>query len=60
MLLLQKQGRNSGTKNSQKIKKGFPEIQEKIKILDWRSFVIWECETKNIENLRDKIIDVFN
>ena len=36
------------------------EIQEKIKILDWRSIVIWECETKNIENLRDKIIDVFN
>ena len=36
------------------------EIQEKIKILDWRSVVIWECETKNIENLRDKIIDVFN
>ena len=36
------------------------EIQEKIKILDWRSVVIWECETKNIENLRDKIIDVFS
>ncbi len=36
------------------------EIQEKIKNLDWRSIVIWECETKNIENLRDKIIDVFN
>ena len=36
------------------------EIQEKIKILDWRSVVIWECETKNIENLREKIIDVFN
>jgi len=36
------------------------EIQEKIKILDWRTVVIWECETKNIENLRDKIIDVFN
>ena len=36
------------------------EIQEKIKILDWRSVVIWECETKNLENLRDKIIDVFS
>ena len=36
------------------------EIQEKIKILDWRTVVIWECETKNIENLRDKIIDVFS
>ena len=35
-------------------------VQEKIKILDWRSVVIWECETKNIENLRDKIIDVFS
>ena len=36
------------------------EIQDKIKNLGWRSVVIWECETKNIENLRDKIIDVFN
>ena len=36
------------------------DIQEKIKNLDWRSVVIWECETKNIENLRDKIIDVFS
>ena len=41
-------------------KKRDSEIQEKIKILDWRSVVIWECETKNIEDLRDKIIDVFN
>ena len=41
-------------------KKRDSEIQEKIKNLDWRSVVIWECETKNIENLRDKIIDVFN
>ena len=41
-------------------KKRDSEIQEKIKILDWRSVVIWECETKNIENLRDKIIDVFS
>ena len=36
------------------------EIQDKIKNLDWRSVVIWECETKNIENLRDKIIDLFS
>ena len=41
-------------------KKRDSEIQEKIKILDWRSVVIWECETKNIGNLREKIIDVFN
>ena len=26
-------------------KKRDSEIQEKIKILDWRSVVIWECET---------------
>ena len=36
------------------------EFQDKIKNLDWRSVVIWECETKNIGNLREKIIDVFN
>ncbi len=36
------------------------EIQDKIKNLDWRSVVIWECETKNMENLREKIIDVFS
>ena len=36
------------------------EIQDKIKNLNWRSVVIWECETKNMENLRDKIIDVFS
>ena len=36
------------------------EIHEKIKNFNWRSVVIWECETKNMENLRDKIIDVFN
>ena len=41
-------------------KKRDSEIQEKIKILDWRSFVIWECETKNLENLRDKIVDIFS
>ena len=36
------------------------QIQEKIKNIDWRSVVIWECETKNIENLKDRIIDIFN
>ena len=36
------------------------EIHEKIKNLNWRSVVIWECETKNMEDLRDKIIDVFS
>ena len=41
-------------------KKRDSEIQEKIKILDWRSVVIWECETKNIENLRDKIVYIFS
>ena len=33
-------------------------IQNKIKNLNWRYIVIWECETKNMENLRYKIIDV--
>ena len=36
------------------------EIQENIKNIKWRSVVIWECETKNIDNLKEKIIDVFN
>jgi len=36
------------------------EIQDKIKNLDWRSVVIWECETKNIDNLRDKIVNIFS
>ena len=36
------------------------QIQEKIKNIDWRSIVIWECETKNIENLKGIIIDIFN
>ena len=36
------------------------QIQEKIKNIDWRSVVIWECETKNIENLKERIIDIFN
>ena len=36
------------------------EIQENIKNIEWRSVVIWECETKDIENLRGKIFDIFN
>ena len=36
------------------------EIQENIKNIEWRSVVIWECETKDIENLRGKIINIFN
>nr|ABE10743.1 DNA mismatch endonuclease vsr [uncultured Prochlorococcus marinus clone ASNC1092] len=35
------------------------EIQEKIKNIGWESVIIWECETKNIENLKGKIIDNF-
>ena len=31
------------------------EIQDKIKNLDWRSVVIWECETKTEEILNSKI-----
>ena len=33
---------------------------EILSSLGWKIIIIWECETKNIENLRDKIIDVFN
>ena len=36
------------------------EIQDKIKNLDWRSVVIWECETKNFDNLRDRIVNIFS
>ena len=36
------------------------EIQKNIKNIEWRSLVIWECETKNIENLKGIIIDIFN
>ena len=36
------------------------QIQEKIKNIDWRSVVIQEYETKNIENLKGRIIDIFN
>ena len=33
------------------------EIQEKIINIGWQYVVIWECETKNIDNLREKLID---
>ncbi len=33
------------------------EIQEKIKNIGWKSVVIWECETKKVDNLREKLID---
>ena len=33
------------------------EIQEKIKNIGWLSVVIWECETKKVDNLREKLID---
>ena len=33
------------------------EIQEKIKNIGWQSVVIWECEIKNVENFREKLID---
>ena len=33
------------------------EIQEKIKNIGWQSVVIWECETKNIDDLKEKLID---
>ena len=41
-------------------KKRDSEIQEKIKNLNWRSVVIWECETKNIDNLRERIVNIFS
>ena len=36
------------------------EIQEKIKNLDWRSVVIWECETRSFDDLRKRIINIFS
>ena len=36
------------------------EIQEKIKNLDWRSVVIWECEIKNKISLERKLRNLFN
>ena len=34
--------------------------QENLSSKGWKIIIVWECETKNIENLRDKIIDVFS
>ena len=36
------------------------EIQEKIKNIEWRSIVIWECETKDLKKLRVKLFDIFS
>ena len=36
------------------------EIQEKIKNLDWRSVVIWECEIKNKISIERKLRNLFN
>ncbi len=36
------------------------EIQQKIKNIGWESVVIWECETKDLEELRVKIFDIFS
>ena len=36
------------------------QIQERIKDINWRSVVIWECETKNIDNLKERINDIFS
>ena len=33
--------------------------QEKLKNLGWKTKIVWECELKDIDNLRDKIIDIF-
>ena len=35
------------------------DIQEKIKNISWQSVVIWECELKDMKNLKLKIIDIF-
>ena len=33
--------------------------QYKLKSLGWKTKIVWECELKDIDNLRDKIIDIF-
>ena len=33
---------------------------EKLKSLGWESKIIWECETKNIDKLREKLIHIMN
>ena len=34
--------------------------QENLSSKGWKIIIVWECETKNMENLRDKIIDVYS
>ena len=36
------------------------EIQEKIKNIGWQSLVIWECDTRNISFMKNKIEKLFN
>ena len=32
--------------------------QEELKSFGWKSKIIWECETKNIDKLREKLIHI--
>ena len=32
--------------------------QEELKSFGWKSKIIWECETKNIDKLREKLIQI--
>ena len=34
--------------------------QERLKSLGLKSKIIWECETKNIEKLREKLIHIMD
>ena len=34
--------------------------QEKLKSFGWKSKIIWECETKNIDKLREKLIHIMD
>ena len=36
------------------------EIQGKIKNIGWQSLVIWECDTRNISFMKNKIEKLFN
>ena len=36
------------------------EINEKIKNIGWQSLVIWECDTRNISFMKNKIEKLFN
>ncbi len=33
-------------------------VRERIKAAGWKSIVIWECETQNIDKLREKLIHI--